>query len=392
MAENICTICGGCAYRSMKETLYRQKKIEALKQMLSAIKSATPAFDEPLFIDDGQRRRADMEFVYKNNEVVLGFYERGSHNLINVENCPALLPELNGLLANLHKLLSGLCKINVNIRKKKKTEQKRIEKGAVKLLCADNGLDILLEICQTPGLEHRQLIAEMAQSLPDLLRVSWFSGVGSPETIIEKATPELNMAGRAVAVPPGIFLQASETAERKMMAKVVEYMGDVTGKIADLFCGVGTFTYPLAENSQNNILSVDSSGAALQGLQKAINRNQIQNVRILNRNLYKDPLDKDELSVFSALVMDPPRAGAHAQCRQFAQIQAGQRPQKVVFVSCNPKTFVYDAELLINAGYVFSRVALVDQFVYSEHMELVALFEKDSQQQSNHETKKEQKI
>ncbi len=388
MTKNICTICGGCIYRTMEETAYRRKKTEAFAQMLSAIKGAAPVFDEPLFIGDSRRRRADMEFICKNNEVVLGFYERGSHNLVNVENCPALLPQLNELLPKLHKMLSELCRISVNVKNRKKIEKRKIEKGAVKLLCADNGIDVLLEIGQPPALDHRLLLAEFAQSLPNLLRVSWLSGAGSPETIVEKAVPELDMAGCAVAVPPGIFLQASKDAEKEMVAKVVEYMGETSGKIADLFCGVGTFTYPLAQNKKNNIVSADSSGASLQGLQKALNRNRIQNVSISNRNLYKEPLDKNELSVFSALVMDPPRAGAHEQCRQLTQMPDGQRPQKVIFVSCNPKTFVYDAELLISAGYVFSRVVLVDQFVYSEHMELVALFEKDSQK-SNYETTKE---
>ena len=75
-----------------------------------------------------------------------------------------------------------------------------------------------------------------------------------------------------------------------------------------------------------------------------------------------------------ALVIDPPRAGAHEQCREIAKLEDNAKPLKIVFVSCNPKTFVYDAETLISAGYTFERVTLIDQFVYSKHEELVALF------------------
>ena len=87
--------------------------------------------------------------------------------------------------------------------------------------------------------------------------------------------------------------------------------------------------------------------------------------------------------------MDPPRAGAHEQCRAIAALPQWRRPEKIVFVSCNPKTFVYDAEVLINADYVFERVKLIDQFVYSGHQELVALFTFNPASKINLENTKE---
>ena len=109
-------------------------------------------------------------------------------------------------------------------------------------------------------------------------------------------------------------------------------------------------------------------------MKKALNRNQIHNVKVINKNLFKYPLDEAELKDIKALVIDPPRAGAHEQCREISKISGKNRPEKIIFVSCNPKTFVYDAQLLIDAGYTFERVTLIDQFVYSKHQELIALF------------------
>ena len=123
-----------------------------------------------------------------------------------------------------------------------------------------------------------------------------------------------------------------------------------------------------------DVLSIDSSGVSLKGLEKAIAVNQIHNVKIVNKNLFKYPLDKDELKGLEALVIDPPRAGAHEQCRQIAQMDNKDKPKKIVFVSCNPSTFVYDANTLIQGNYKLEKITLVDQFVYSNHMELIALF------------------
>ena len=244
------------------------------------------------------------------------------------------------------------------------------------MLYADNGMDILLKLTEEPVLEHRLLVGEFVNKIPNITRLSWRIGNTPAETIVEKVSPELYIEAYAITIPQGVFLQASKASETAMIAKVMEYMGDTTGKIADLFCGLGTFTYPLAKNKKNDILSVDSSSASLQGLQKALNRNQIQNVEIKTRNLFKDPLDETELKGVRAIVIDPPRAGAHEQCRKIVAMPKEDRPEKIVFVSCNPQTFVYDATLLAENGYEFEKVVMVDQFVYSPHQELIALFKK----------------
>jgi len=374
MQNETCQKCGGCIFRSLSRETYRQNKEDDFRHTLGLIKQANPLYDDSIFIDDGLRRRADLSFKYSKKQLLLGFNERESHNIINIVNCPMLTDKLNDLLPKLYDFLSEYCAIAITVKNKKKLEKKMITSGSIYLLEADNGIDITMYINEEPNVEHRMLVAEFVNSLSQICRFSWSINQTTPEKIVEKYPPKLYIADYEINVPQGCFLQASKTAQTAMINKVLEYMGNTHGKIADLFCGLGTFTYPLAKIKENEIISVDSYEPSLQGLRQALNQNQIKNVTVINRNLFKYPFDKDDLKEIKALVIDPPRAGAHEQCRVIADLSVENKPQKIVFVSCNPKTFVYDAQLLIAGGYELKQVTLVDQFVYSKHEELIALF------------------
>ena len=155
---------------------------------------------------------------------------------------------------------------------------------------------------------------------------------GIPETVVEKQVPELYISGCAVAVPPGVFLQASKAAENAMIAAVTGYAGNAGGKAADLFCGLGTFTYPLAKNRAEEIISADSAPAALKGLQNALNRNQIHNVRIISRNLFKSPFEAEDLDGVKVVVMDPPRAEPTSSAVQLPHCRSvGVRKKSFLF-------------------------------------------------------------
>lgn len=373
MPNKECEICGGCIFRTMAKEEYRRHKTDDFGRTLAQITNAAPKQDKPVFIEDGQRRRADMAFQYVKKQLVSGFNQAETHNIVDIKECQMLTAGLNKILPSLRRFLEEFCTIAITVKNKKKIEQRFIREGSVRLLEADNGIDIVLDIKEEPCLEHRLLAADFVNSEQAICRFSWADKGQTPEKIIEKYPPELNIAGCQVEIPQGVFLQASKQAETLMVEKVLQYMGEIRGKIADLFCGLGTFTYPLAKLSGNEIIAADSFAPSLDGLQKALNRNLLANVKVINRNLFKYPFDKDDFRGIKALVIDPPRAGAHEQCREIAKLEDSAKPQKIVFVSCNPKTFVYDAEVLMAAGYKFERVTLVDQFVYSKHQELIAL-------------------
>ena len=369
-------ICGGCQYRNMEENDYRRQKQDKFAKVMQAIKQENLKIAAPIFIPEGTRRRAAMSFSYVKKHLYLGFNLSKSHEIADCHNCPLLSSKLNANLENVRQMLSEICAEPFPFKKGKKTGVQTLSKGDVLMCEAENGIDILLEFPYELSLTHRMIIAERANQYPDIIRISWRSSpTAQAETILEKTPPFIINSGIRVYIAAGTFLQASSAGEQALIETVRKYLGQCTGKIADLFCGIGTFSYALAQNKDNKIYAADSSAALLKGFQHTINTNQIPNIQVEARNLFKYPLDEKELASYAAVVFDPPRAGASAQAESIAK--AEKQPSVVIAVSCNPYTFVNDANKLIEGGYTLKEVTMVDQFVYSMHTELVALFEKE---------------
>lgn len=368
-------ICGGCSFRHLRQEQYRQEKFAAFRAIVKKIGQPEISFAAPVFIEDQSRRRASLAFRSTKGKLVLGFNERQSKNIVDLQSCRLLTPQLNAFLPALRELLEEICHVPLTATKKKKLAETHLTGGDVWICEADNGIDLVLEFAAELNLGHRLAIADIANKYPQLIRISHRRSPSEiAEPLLEKVKPQIRIGSYDVFVPAGTFLQPSRAGEQALAGAVLRYIGDSTGRIADLFCGVGTLSYPLAANLTNKITAVDSSSALLEGFRQSINKNMIPNIEILERNLFKYPLDVKELSVFDVLVFDPPRAGAAAQIKMVANMPAAQRPQKIIAVSCNPHSFLADANTLISAGYHLEEVTFVDQFAYSNHSELVALF------------------
>lgn len=367
-------LCGGCPQRHKTEAEYKKQKEAFVKQILSKI--STPfSWGDPIFIKDGTRRRASLAFEYRKGKFTLGFNRYNSNDIVDVENCALLRAEINDLLPFLRKLMQEICSVPLQIKKGKKTLAQTINKGDIWLCVLNGGIDVVLEYDAPLSLEHRMILFEAVNSNPQIIRLSHRCNANDvAEPIIEKSKPTLTIGGVNVSIPAGTFLQPSKEGEEALIYIVKKYLGESGGKFADLFCGVGTFSYALAQNRINKILAADSSVELLKGFQETINRNQIPNIKIVTRNLFKYPLDTEELKDIDVVVFDPPRAGAAAQAKVMSLMPIDSRPQKIIAISCNPATFVNDANALIQGGYKLQEVTMVDQFTYSNHSELVALF------------------
>jgi 23S rRNA (uracil1939-C5)-methyltransferase len=170
-------------------------------------------------------------------------------------------------------------------------------------------------------------------------------------------------------LPPGAFLQATQAGEDTLARLVCDAAGKAK-KIADLFCGVGTFTLRLAERAK--ILAADSDAAAVAALVRAAKAPGLKPVETITRDLFRRPLVAVELKGCDLVVLDPPRQGAQAQARELARSKVA----KIIYVSCNPTSFAHDAKILQAGGYWLKLVTPVDQFRYSAHVELVGVFER----------------
>lgn len=379
--------CGGCCFRHMSLNEYREAKTKKVKDILDAgLVEQNYCWENPIFLSDGTRRRAALTFQFKNNSLTIGFNENRSSEIAPYSSCPMMTPKLNGVIPSLKGLLAKLCavgaadgkrtkKISGHAWSRFKEKGKILNRGDILLLDADNGIDIVLEADFQLSLEHRMDIFDYVQAQKEIIRFSVRRTVNDvAEPIVEKLKPFVAIAGFDVYVAPGTFLQASKDGEHALIGLVQNYLGETSGNIADLFCGIGTFSYPLSKKHGNKITAVDSSQSLLEGFKMTVNRQMIHNIDIFQRNLFKYPLTAEELAKFSAVIFDPPRAGAKAQVQELAQINEKSRPEKIIAVSCNPHSFAADANVLISSGYKLQKVTMVDQFVYSNHSELAALF------------------
>ncbi len=349
--------CGGCGLQHLSENLYRDWKrglvvtalehrgFAAAEELVGPLKSV-PA---------GCRRRVNWAAFRSNAGTALGFHERGGHLIVDQESCLLLTPPLAALLAPLRRLLEGI-----------------LAQGSGAELHAtdtDAGIDLLLRLPADPGLREREALAAFAAT-EDLARLSVQLGAEEVEPLAQRRAPSVSVGGVAVTPLPGQFLQPSKEGEALLRAEVYRAIASDDTYVADLFSGCGTFTLPLARRG-SRVLAVEADAGALGALEEAARANGLAGrVACLQRNLMRAPLQGDDLAGLTALVFDPPRAGASAQC----QALAGQGPAKVVAVSCNPASFARDARILVGLGYRLDWVTPVDQFPWSHHLELVASF------------------
>ncbi|TGV64877.1 class I SAM-dependent RNA methyltransferase, partial [Mesorhizobium sp. M00.F.Ca.ET.149.01.1.1] len=166
------------------------------------------------------------------------------------------------------------------------------------------------------------------------------------------------------------FLQATEAAEQTMASLVGQHLARAK-KVADLFAGCGSFALRLAAKSE--VHAVEGDGPALAALDRAFRfASGLKRVTAERRDLFRRPLTFKELNAFDGLVFDPPRAGAEDQSKQIARSDV----PLVAAVSCNPVTLARDLRILLDGGYTVKSVTPIDQFLWSPHVEAVALLER----------------
>jgi 23S rRNA (uracil1939-C5)-methyltransferase len=188
------------------------------------------------------------------------------------------------------------------------------------------------------------------------------------EVAYRARAPQVRLGPAVVRLPPDAFLQATPCAETAMAGFVTDAAAGAH-RIADLYCGVGTFTFRLAEIAP--VHAADFGSGAIQALNGALaSAPGLKGVTAEARDLVRRPVLAEELKKVDVAVFDPPRAGAVEQTAELARSNVG----RVVAVSCNPATFVRDARKLVDAGFTLERLMPVDQFLWSSHIELTAVF------------------
>jgi 23S rRNA (uracil1939-C5)-methyltransferase len=345
--------CGGCSLQHWAAAPYLEWKREQVRQVLARERLETeiaPTFACP----PGARRRLALHARSGKGGAVIGFKARKSWRLVEIAECPIAHPDLVRAFASLRRLAAGF----LDHPKSAPT---------LHVTATLSGLDI-----DVTGIERRKgggLSADRRMQIAEAAAEADFARVTLAGEILYQARQPVVRFGRAVvALPAGSFLQAVEAAETEMARLSVEAV-DGASKVADLFCGAGAFTFPLAERA--GVLAADSAAPAIAALKSAIaTAPGLKAITAEARDLFRRPFSASDLKGVEAVVFDPPRAGAEAQSREIAAGGAST----VVGISCNPTTFARDSRILCDAGFGLEHVTPIDQFLWSAHVELVGVF------------------
>lgn len=340
--------CGGCAMQHASPALVASWKEEVVRGALRAQGVSAERFLPVTTSAPHSRRRANLAARRTKGGALLGFHARGSETIIPIEGCQLLHPALMSGLAG----LEALVRLGVA----------RGHEASLLITQSSSGLDVVLRGGKEADAALRMALAEVVETY-GFARLTWDS-----EVIALRAMPLRLMGNAQIAPPPGAFLQATDHGEAALLAAVRRAIGPSPATlIVDLFAGCGTFALPLAQDSALRAYEGDS--AMVEAMTQAARHSSgLRPFDAQTRDLFRRPLEPDELKGVGAVVMDPPRAGALAQCTVLARAPV----PRVAMVSCNPQSFARDVRLLCEGGYHVDWVQVVDQFRWSTHIEMVA--------------------
>jgi 23S rRNA (uracil1939-C5)-methyltransferase len=350
--------CGGCRLQHAPAPVYaafKRRRIESAlaHRGLDSVEVALPIVSPP-----GARRRLRLAWSRSGGKVALGLRERRSHAVVDLAECPVARPELMALLPALRELIAGL-------------GAAAAREGEASLTWTDSGPDLLLGLTRPPTLAERQQLAAFAGEA-GLARLALAEGDGI-ETLATLRQPMASLAGTAVPLPAGAFLQATAEGEAALCA-VVAALVRSRDRVLDLYAGIGTMAFAALAAGARAVHAVEIAPASC----AALSASRVPALSVESRDLARRPLTAAELGRFDLVVLDPPRAGAAAQVRELA---ASAVP-RLAYLSCDPESFARDARALVDGGYDLRHVQPVDQFLWSAEVELAAAFTRPAARRS----------
>ncbi len=344
------TQCGGCAMQHWSLAEYHLWKRGLVAEALAQAGIVAPVAD---IVDaHGQGRRRAVLHARRGARDVLevGFTAPRAHHIVAIDRCPILAPGLDGAIPAAWAIAEIL-----------KPADKPLD---IQVTATDSGMDVDVRGSGLLNSSRTTALAGVAEK-HKLARITRHG-----ELVAQAAQPFMKIGRAQVPLPPGAFLQATAEGEATLARLVGVHVGTAK-RIADLFCGIGTFALRLAEHAR--VTAADSEASAVKALERAAaNTSGLKPVEAQTRDLFRRPFMAAELKSFNAVVFDPPRQGAEAQAHELVKSAV----PVVVAVSCDATTFARDARILIDGDYKLVSVTPVDQFRYSFHVEIVAKFER----------------
>ena len=358
-------ICGGCSLQHLEHAAQLEAKARVVADAFERIAGVVPENWLPPLAGPAwsYRRRARLgcKFVDKKGKVLVGFRERGSPLIADLQGCEVLAPPVGALIAPLADLVGTL-----DIRRRVAQVEVAVGEAVTALV-----LRVLED--PTPG---------------DLARLSAFEshhGValylqrGGLDTVLPLTPPaaplryELPGLDAGIEFAPTDFVQVNGPLNRLMVDRAIALLAPVPADRAlDLFCGLGNFSLPLALRVAS-VDGVEGDAALVARARANAERNGIANAAFHVADLAAaDPPGAWARAAYDLVLVDPPRAGA----REVLPVATASRPRRIVYVSCHPGSLARDAGILVREhDYRLVTAGIMDMFPHTSHVESIALFE-----------------
>jgi 23S rRNA (uracil1939-C5)-methyltransferase len=361
-------VCGGCSMQHLDARAQVAVKQRILEDGLWHIGKVKPETILPAIYGQtwGYRERAriSVKYVIKKSKMLVGFHEKRSSYVADMQSCEILAPKIARLLPLLAELIGSL-----SIRDR----LPQIEVAVGEQVDA-----LVLRVMDPPsGADEAAL-----RSFADQHNVQFWLQSKGPETIVPfhpLDAPALSYSlpefGINMPFAPSEFTQVNSALNRVMISRAIHLLDPQPGeRIADLFCGLGNFTLPIARSGAR-VLGIEGSDALVKRAQKNAASNGLQgNTEFMAMNLFEMTEEGfAKLGHFDKLLIDPPRDGAFELVKSLGGDNA---PKRIVYVSCNPATLARDAAELVQRGYVLKAAGVMNMFPHTSHVESIAVFER----------------
>ncbi|OBT31365.1 23S rRNA (uracil(1939)-C(5))-methyltransferase RlmD [Vibrio splendidus] len=349
--------CGGCHLQHLGYASQVEHKSQSLTHLMSQYQTANTEVVEPIVGDEtGYRRRARISLFVdkKTQQLQFGFRKKQSKQIENITDCAVLDPRLNVLLPKLKSLLNTFSNLT--------------SLGHVELVLGDTGSVMVLR-------HLKPLVEKDEQALIALAKAEGATLYTMPETdklvrLVGDA-PAYSETGVTLPFEPNHFIQVNQKVNQQMVAQAIEWLEpQADERVLDLFCGLGNFSLPIAQQSAF-VVGVEGVDEMVQQATSNATLNQLSNTEFYQANLEEElssqPWAKER---FDKILLDPARVGASGIVDQISGLGA----KRVVYVSCNPATLARDSESLEKQGYQLAKLGMLDMFPHTSHLESMALF------------------
>lgn len=375
-------VCGGCVLQHMRANAQLELKQQILLEHLQHSAAALTQFELLPAMSAGDLRyrrkaRLAVRYVHKKNDVLVGFREKASSFIADMESCAVLVEPVGSLIRPLRDLLMSM---------DGKRDIPQIEVAVGEQRCvSDDELDTVLTVSLI--LRHLEPLSESdlerLRAFGQLHDINWYLQSGGPSTVV-KFWPQDNINELSYFLPdvlgdiemrfqPDDFTQVNARINRRMISQALELLElSENDRVLDLFCGLGNFTLPMARRCKQ-VTGVEGSDAMLQRAAKNAARNGISNVQYHVADLFTE-FDTQSWATasYNKLLLDPPRSGAIEIVSRINELS----PDVIVYVSCNPATLARDAAQLVLSGYRMTHAGVMDMFPHTGHVESMARFER----------------